>query len=205
MLGEDRFGVYLVGSFAVGDADEHSDVDVLVPVARPLTAAQQAELRAFHAELPGTDGHRNRELEGSYPPVEELRTLAGLGRHWLYVDRGATEMEWSAHCTTPEHRWTLRHRGVALTGPPPDAVVDGLPPGALREDMRRRVPSVLDSARTWVDVDRVAWGQRYVVPRSAGRCSASPQMPSRPSGRRRSGRRRSSRRSGSRQICEYRL
>ncbi len=163
VLGSDLVGVYLVGSFAVGDADEHSDVDVLVPVARPPTAAQEAALRAFHAELPVGDGHWNQELEGSYPPVEELRTLAGLGRRWLYVDRGATEMEWSTHCNTLEHRWTLRHRGVVLTGPSPATLVDPLPPGALREEMRRQIPSVLGSLRTWVDVERVAWGQRYAV------------------------------------------
>ena len=160
VLGADLVGVYVVGSFALGDADEHSDDDVLVPVAGPLTAAQEVGLCAFHADVPAGGRHWNRELEGSYPPVDELRSLDGRGRRWLYVDRGATEMEWSTHCTTLEHRWTLRHRGVALAGPPPATLVDPLPTGALREDMRRQVPGLLDGLRTWVDVERVAWGQR---------------------------------------------
>jgi predicted nucleotidyltransferase len=163
VLGADLVGVYLVGSFALGDADEHSDVDVLVPVARPLTAAQETGLRALHADLPAAEGHWNRELEGSYPPVDELRTLGALGRPWLYVDRGSSVMEESPHCNTLEHRWTLRHRGVALAGPPPAAVVDDLPPGALREDMRRQIPGLLDAMRPWIDIERVAWGQRYTV------------------------------------------
>ena len=143
VLGPDLIGAYLVGSFAVGDADEHSDVDVLLPVARPPTPVQEAGLRALHAELPAAEGHWNRELEGSYPPVAELRTVGALGRPWLYVDRGSSVMEWSTHCNTLEHRWTLRHRGVAPAGPPPAAVVDELPPGALREEMRRQVPGPL--------------------------------------------------------------
>ena len=135
-----------------------------MPVARPLTAAQEAGLRALHADLPAAaEGHWNREIEGSYAPVDELRSLRGTGRRWLYVDRGATEMEWSTHCNTLEHRWTLRHHGVALTGPPPAVVVDELPPGALREEMRGQIPGLMDGLRTWVDVERVAWGQRYAV------------------------------------------
>jgi Domain of unknown function (DUF4111)/Nucleotidyltransferase domain len=162
VLGPDLVGVYLVGSFALGDADEHSDVDVLVPVARPPTALQEAALREFHADLP-TRGGWSGELEGSYPPVDELRTLAGLGRRWLYVDRGAREMEWSTHCNTLEHRCTLRHRGVVLTGPPAASVVDDLPPGVVREQMRTQIPGLMDGLRTWIDVERVAWGQRYAV------------------------------------------
>ena len=121
VLGADLVGVYLVGSWALRDADEHSDVDVLMPVARAPTAAQEADLRALHAELLVPEGHWNRGLEGSYPPVDELRTLDGLGRRWLYVDRGATVMEESTQCNTLEHRWTLRHHGVALAGPPTSA------------------------------------------------------------------------------------
>jgi hypothetical protein len=161
-LGDNLCGAYLQGSFAVGDADEHSDVDVLVPVVRPLSAVEEAGLRAFHASLPTAGGWAG-ELEGSYPPVDELRTLGGLGRRWLYVDRGFREMEWSTHCNTLEHRWTLRHRGVGLTGPAPASLVDELPPGALRAHMRRRIPGLLDALHTWIDIERVAWGQRYAV------------------------------------------
>ena len=163
VLGSSLVGVYLVGSFALGDADEHSDVDVLVPTVGPLTPLQEAGLRELHAALPAAEGFWNRELEGSYAPVDELRTTAALGRPWLYVDRGAQEMEWSTHCNTLQHRWTLRRCGVPLGGPPATEVVDDLPPGALREDMRRQVPGLLDGLRTWIDIERVAWGQRYTV------------------------------------------
>ncbi len=163
VLGSNLVGVYLVGSFAVGDADEHSDCDVLAPTVRPLTGDEEAGLRRLHAALPAAEGHWNREVEGSYPPVDELRSVDGLGRPWLYVDRGARSMEWSTHCNSLEHRWTLRHRGVALSGPPSVTVVDDLPAGALSEDMRRQIPDLLAGLRTWIDIERVAWGQRYAV------------------------------------------
>ena len=66
----------------------------------------------------------------------------------------------------------LQHAGAPLdaaaprrgaAGPPPAAVVDELPPGALREDMRRQIPGLLDAMHTWMDIERVAWGQRYTV------------------------------------------
>lgn len=37
ILGENFAGAYLQGSFAVGDADMHSDCDFLIPVHRPIT------------------------------------------------------------------------------------------------------------------------------------------------------------------------
>jgi hypothetical protein len=40
-LGDNLVGVYLQGSFAVGDADEHSDVDFLVVIERELTEDEQ--------------------------------------------------------------------------------------------------------------------------------------------------------------------
>ena len=163
VLGPDLVGAYLVGSFAVGDADAHSDVDVLLPTVRPVTAEQEAALRRLHADLPAPEGHWNREVEGSYPPLDELRTLDALGRRWLYVDRGARVMEWSPHCNTHEHRWTLRNRGVVLTGPPPDTLVEALPPGALAEQMRQEIPTLMERLRSWIDVEAVAWGQRYAV------------------------------------------
>ena len=164
ILGPDLVGAYLVGSFAVGDADEHSDCDVLLPTAsRPVTAEQEAALRRLHADLPAPDGHWNREVEGSYPPVDELRTLDALGRRWLYVDRGARVMEWSPHCNTHEHRWTLRNHGVVLAGPPPETLVDPLRPGALAEQMRQQIPTLLERMRSWIDVETVAWAQRYAV------------------------------------------
>lgn len=87
-LGPNFAGAYLVGSFAVGDADIHSDCDFLVATREPISVAQEVAIRRLHRSLPAQDGYWNRHLEGSYPPIEDLRTLDALGRDWLFVDHG---------------------------------------------------------------------------------------------------------------------
>ena len=141
ILGANMVGAYLQGSFAIGDADMHSDCDFLVPVAGPVTPKQEAGLRALHDEMPTRSGHWNKHLEGSYPPIDELRSLDGLGKPWLYIDHGWREMEWSTHCNTEVVRWTLREHGVALAGPGPRTLLDPVPAEALQQRMRETIPT----------------------------------------------------------------
>ncbi|MGW3958016.1 aminoglycoside adenylyltransferase domain-containing protein [Streptomyces sp. NPDC004752] len=136
ILGDALVGVYLQGSFAIGDADLYSDCDFLVPVRQAPTAEQEVALRALHDEIPTRPGHWAKHLEGSYPDQDTLRGLDGLGCPWLYVDHGSREMEWSTHCNTEVVRWTLREHGVTLTGPDPVSLVEPVSPAVLRARMR---------------------------------------------------------------------
>src|SRR3712207_3967178 len=68
-------GVYLQGSFALGDADMQSDCDFLTVTERRVSPAEEALLRRLHDEIPTRPGHWTQELEGSYVPKAELRTL----------------------------------------------------------------------------------------------------------------------------------
>ncbi|ADB32793.1 hypothetical protein Kfla_3738 [Kribbella flavida DSM 17836] len=162
LLGDSFAGAYLQGSFALGDADLHSDCDFLIPVHRPVTEAQESALRALHAEIPARPGFWTQHLEGSYPLLADLRTLDGLGRDWLYVDHGWREMQWSTHCNSEVVRWTLREYGVTLAGPDPKTFVEVVPPEALRARMRADIPRLLPDLATWVSIE-MAWGQRYAV------------------------------------------
>ncbi len=162
ILRDNFVGAYLQGSFAVGDADQHSDCDFLIPVYRPITAGQEAALRTLHDELPTRPGHWNRHLEGSYPVAAELRTLRALGREWLYIDHGWREMQWSTHCNTEVARWSLRECGVTLTGPDPKTLVDPVPPEALRARMRASAATFLPDLTTWLTFD-CGWAQRYAA------------------------------------------
>lgn len=161
-LGDNFVGAYLVGSFALGDPDIHSDCDFIVATRGPILPWQESAIRRLHESFLSEDGHWNRHLEGSYAPIDDLRRLDALGRDWLFVDHGHAEMEWSTHCNSPEHRWTLRHHGVVLVGPPREMVAD-VPPGLLRERMRAQVPGFMTELATWIDVDEIAWAQRYAV------------------------------------------
>ena len=69
-LGDQLVGVYLQGSFALGDADEHSDVDFLVVIERELTEDEQHELRALHERLFQLPSHWAQEPRGLLRPVQ---------------------------------------------------------------------------------------------------------------------------------------
>jgi predicted nucleotidyltransferase len=163
-LGANFFGAYLVGSFAVGGADEFSDVDFIIPTKQAITRAQETRLRSIHAEFPERESVWAQHLEGSYPPFWELRTLEAVGRAWLYIDNGAKEMERSTHCNTAVVRWSLRESGVVLTGPHPRTFVEPVSGDELRDeavDMAATYRAWLDESG-WEVLDD-AWTQPYVV------------------------------------------
>ena len=163
ILEDDFVGAYLVGSFALGDADIHSDCDFIVVVCDSLTSSREARLRTLHREIFRRPGHWTQHLEGSYAPQNELRALGGLGNKWLFLDNAHEEMEWSTHCNSLEHRWTLRECGVILAGPDPRGLVEKVDPEAIREKMRELVQTFLPDLEAWIRLDRVAWAQRYAV------------------------------------------
>lgn len=162
ILGDNLVGVYLCGSFAVGDADTHSDCDFLAVVHRPLGRVQERRVRALHSEIPTRTGHWAKHLEGSYPVAAELRGLAGLGKEWLYIDHGWREMRFDTHCNNEVTRWSLREHGIRLTGPEAESLVDEVPAAALKTRMRRDIPRFLEDLAGWASWD-LAWTQRYAV------------------------------------------
>lgn len=161
ILGDNLVGLYLQGSFAVGDADEMSDCDFMVAIARDLTADERAELQAMHAaihDLPH-EPWRHR-LEGSYAPVDILRRQSDQprdppgqprGPDWgdpgmggaparfypfIYLDHGAKVLVRSEHDNSQVVRWSLREKGVVLAGPDPRTLVDPVTPEMLRTEVR---------------------------------------------------------------------
>ncbi|MBC2934990.1 aminoglycoside adenylyltransferase domain-containing protein [Nocardioides sp. zg-1228] len=161
-LGDALVGAYLQGSFALGAGDEHSDCDFLVVVSARPDATQEAALRRLHHDLPHRDGFWWGHLEGSYAVAVDLRTTAGLGREWLYVDHGSDRMEWSTHCNQPWTRWILREHGITLAGPCPVGLVEPVPEEVLRDAARAGLATLVDEVLGWCP-PRVAWCQRYLV------------------------------------------
>jgi hypothetical protein len=163
ILGQNLVAVYVQGSFALGAGDLQSDCDFLVATRGPLTDGEEAGLRALHAEVPHRDGHWCHHLEGSFAPVDELGSVASLGREWLFVDHGWDTMQWDDHCNRAYTRWILREHGLALAGPEPRTWMDEVPPAILRQESRAALPTLLADLATWIDIDALAWGQRYAV------------------------------------------
>jgi hypothetical protein len=162
ILGDNFVGAYLEGSFAVGDADMASDCDFLTVLDHEITPKQEAGLRALHNELPTRGGHWAGHLEGSYAYRDELKTLDGLGKEWLYVDHGSRDMEWSQHNNSAVVRWSLRECGVVLAGPAPRTLVDKVGAEILRAQATKDVRTALENILSWTSLEN-AWSQRYTV------------------------------------------
>ena len=161
-LGETFVGAYVQGSFALGAGDLHSDCDFIVVVSERPDAEREAALRDLHRSIPHGEGHWCGHLEGSYAVADDLRTVAGLGAEWLYVDHGWDEMSWSDHCNQPWTRWILREHGITLVGPCPEELVDPVPDDVLRDAARAGLASITDDVLGWCPPD-MAWCQRYLV------------------------------------------
>ena len=162
ILGVKIVGVYLTGSFALGGGDAASDCDFLTVTDTDLAREEESALRRLHEEIPSWPGYWAYNLEGSYAPKSDLQTLAALGTPWLYVNRGAREMEWSPHCNTEDVRWVLLNRPLILAGSDPRAFVCDVPAARLQTKMRAQIQNFLPDLITWASFD-ISWTQRYAV------------------------------------------
>src|SRR5258708_5575358 len=163
ILKDNLAGVYLVGSFALGDADIHSDCDFLVTIHKPLTSEQEAALRVLHNEIPTRSGHWTKHLEGSYLEETDLSSLDNLGKKkWFFIDHGQREMEWSTHCNSEVHRWTLYETGIPIVGPDPKIFAVKVDSKVMQNKMRHEAQQFLPEFYTWMSFD-IAWGQRYAI------------------------------------------
>ena len=134
---QDRFvGAYLQGSFAVGDFDEHSDVDFIVVVKEEFSDEQVDALQAMHERIYGLASPWAQHLEGSYFPKEVLRDFSRCGEELWYLDHGARALIRSDHCNTLVVRSVVREKGVVLAGPPPETLVAAVPAEMLRGEIR---------------------------------------------------------------------
>lgn len=136
MLGDNFCGAYLQGSFAVGDADVHSDVDFLVVTETDVTPEEQNGLHELHQRLYARPTSWAQHLEGSYISREIVRRADPDRRPLFYIDNGGTEFTFDAHDNTSVVRWSLREHGVVLAGPDPRDLVDPITADEMRAEAR---------------------------------------------------------------------
>jgi hypothetical protein len=185
LLGDNFVGAYLQGSFAVGDFSEFSDCDFIIVTARDITPGELPAVQALHAgihDLPYA--YWRTGLEGSYVPAAILRRWGETprdppgeprGPDWRdpgmsgsparaypfwYLDHGSKTLVRSEHDNTQVVRWCLREKGVTLAGPPPRALIDPVPPAALRVEVRRTMDLCLSLGLQPMEL--VAWQAFWV-------------------------------------------
>lgn len=162
-LGNDLLGVYLVGSHALGAADEHSDVDFVAITADRLSPGQQASLEELHATLPDRAAYGADHLEGSYAPAGDLRSPMTVGRAWPYVDHGSRALGRSAQDNTAHARWVLRERGIPLLGPSAVTYVAAVDPAALRAEMVGVARTRAEAVEEYPEQLANGWFQPHLV------------------------------------------
>lgn len=158
LLGDRFVGAYLQGSFALGEADEWSDVDFVVVT----TEMVEPELvQPLHEELYAEPTPWAQHLEGSYIPAALLRRVDPERTPVPFLDNGATQLVWDPHCNTAVVRSILRERGITLAGPPAHELVDEVAP----DDLRREAQAALTDYADWaLGLDEMtAWQQTYLV------------------------------------------
>lgn len=163
ILGAHFVGAYLQGSFAVGDFDEHSDVDFIVVLIAEPSDEQVAALQEMHGRVYEMPSYWAQHLEGSYVPLPILRESPLAGDTFWYLDNGSHELVRSDHCNTLVVRWTLREHGVVLAGPPPSTLLDAIPVEALRAEIRRTIQDWGGQILAEPDRYRNRFYQTYIV------------------------------------------
>jgi hypothetical protein len=142
ILGDNFLAAYLQGSFAVGDFDQHSDVDFIIALNSELSQDQVAALQVMHARIFSLDCPWAHCLEGSYFPEHILRHYSRRGVKLWYLDNGHHSLILDRHCNTAVVRSVLLRDGVVLVGPAPTELVDPVPVSVLRRE-------ILETMNTW--------------------------------------------------------
>jgi predicted nucleotidyltransferase len=156
-------GGYLQGSFALGDADEHSDVDFVVVTKGELSDAQIDQLQSMHQKIYELPVAWAQHLEGSYIPKDSLRRI-DPGTTYPFLDNGASELEHDEHCNTAVVRWTVREHGIVLAGPDPKSLIDPVSGEQLRSEARERVHEYAEWAPEPTEAGPMSrWKQSYLV------------------------------------------
>jgi hypothetical protein len=129
-------GAYLQGSLAVGDFDEHSDVDFVVVIDEDLSPSQVDQLQALHKRIYALDCQWAKHLEGSYFPSSVIRSNDRSRNALWYLDHGSQTLIRSDHCNTIVVRSIVREHGITLDGPDPKTLVDPVDRAELAREIR---------------------------------------------------------------------
>jgi hypothetical protein len=142
ILVDNFLAAWLQGSFAVGDFDQHSDVDFVIVMERELSDDQVQSLQGMHARIFRLDCPWAHCLEGSYFPEDILRNYSRRGVKLWYLDNGHQSLILDRHCNTVVVRSVLLRNGIVLAGPAPADLVDPIPVRVLRQE-------ILETMHTW--------------------------------------------------------
>ena len=135
-------GMYLFGSLANGDFDEHSDVDVLIVTEAEIADNTFSALQEMHAQLNRLNSPWALQLEVSYIPQKALRRFDPADNHHPHMDRGEGE---TLHIMMHGSDWVvqrhvLRERGIVIAGPALATLIDPVSSNEIRQGVVAVLP-----------------------------------------------------------------
>jgi len=137
VLGSHLIGMYLDGSLTSGDFDQASDIDFVVVTDEDISGDLYLALQAMHERIAAIDTPWAIQLEGSYISQHAIRRYDP--EHALHpnIERGDGEQLKMADHGEPWaiHRYVLRQRGITMTGPAPQTLIDPVSADELRRAM----------------------------------------------------------------------
>lgn len=139
ILGDNLLACYLQGSFALGDGDEHSDVDFLVVIDHDLSETELDNLRQMHNQLFDFNPKWSSHLEGSYFPKNLLCQDDPNKTPIWYIDNGSRVLEKSTHDNDLVVRWVIREHGIPLYGDDAKTWIDPV----SADDLKREVKATM--------------------------------------------------------------
>lgn len=138
VLGMGFVGMYLDGSLANGGFDQGSDIDFVVVTEEDVAGELFLALREMHDQISALDTPWAIQLEGSYISRQGIRRYDPAHVLFPNLERGQGErLKMTEHDPIwAVHRWVLRERGINVTGPDPQELVDPVSPEELRTGSR---------------------------------------------------------------------
>ncbi len=138
-------GMYLFGSLANGDFDQHSDIDVLVVTDGEISSDTFSALQDMHTEIATVDSPWATQQEVSYIPQRALRRFDPPNIRHPHLDRDKGE---TLHIMAHESDWIiqrhlLRENGIVIVGPDLKTLIYPIAPRELRQ-------AVIDVLPLWV-------------------------------------------------------
>ena len=145
ILGDQFVGMYLFGSLANGDFDQHSDIDVLIVTNVEIANDKFELLKETHERITKLDSPWAVQLEASYIPLKALRRYDPADNRHPHMDRGDGEV---LHVMSHESDWIIQRRilyerGIVIIGPDLKTLIDPVSPNDLRQ-------AVMDVLPLWV-------------------------------------------------------
>jgi hypothetical protein len=146
-------GLYLHGSVALGAFNPGlSDIDFISITSRRCTAADIESLRAVHHTV--SQRYRHAQLEGSYLQWHDLGRFEDTMPPHPHIHDGIVRAS-GYHDINAVTWWILKHRGIAVYGPPPDQLGIQVDWDDLVAKMHHNLNSYW--ARFTSDPRRMAW------------------------------------------------